>query len=80
MVHHFLASGTPTWNTGQTGSPITVNLTVTTSYSVTCTSGSCNPSNSVGVTITVPTGPCTSVQNNVQLSPDRTGHPLADLP
>lgn len=72
------SSGSVSWNTGQTGSPIDVNLNYSTSYNATCVGGSCNPSNPVSITITVePNGPCDLVHDHAELSTWRvTGHPL----
>ncbi|MDQ1086600.1 RICIN domain-containing protein [Siphonobacter sp. SORGH_AS_1065] len=46
-------SGTVTWSSGQSGSSIQVSPTATTTYTATCTVGSCSSPASSGVTVTV---------------------------
>ncbi|MFB0907920.1 MAG: hypothetical protein QMB03_06510, partial [Spirosomataceae bacterium] len=46
-------TGTVTWSTGQTGASITVNVTVTASYTAMCTVGTCESPSSIPLTITL---------------------------
>ncbi|MDQ1087569.1 RICIN domain-containing protein [Siphonobacter sp. SORGH_AS_1065] len=55
-------SGTVSWSSGQSGSSIQVSPTATTTYTATCTVGSCSSPASSGVTVTVNTPASTTLQ------------------
>jgi NPCBM/NEW2 domain len=59
------ATGVVVWNTGQTANSITVSPTTTTSYNAKCVSGSCPASNTVSVGVTVNSGACSGISNNL---------------
>jgi photosystem II stability/assembly factor-like uncharacterized protein len=61
-------TGTYTWTGGLTGSSVNVSPTVTTNYTVTCTTGNCTSANSSAVSITVNPKPLPPVINQTNPS------------
>ncbi|WP_394993772.1 NPCBM/NEW2 domain-containing protein, partial [Emticicia sp.] len=59
------AAGTVTWSTGAVGNSISVSPTVSTNYSVSCVSGSCPPSNTVSIGVTVNSGACSAISDGL---------------